>query len=577
MKKTGAWLARYALEQIGVRYTFGIPGVHNTEIYDELNNSELIRPVLVNHECCAAYMADAISRTTSSIGCCVIVPAAGVTHAASGIAEASLDGIPMLVISGGIRTDTGHRYQLHDMDQHALIKPITKANFKVASQNDVIPTIYKAYRIAVSGEPGPVFIEIPVNVSMFSGAVDSIPTFQNQEQPPQLDLSKIKEAASLLAQARQPGMFLGWGAKGAQEASEAIADLLGAPVATTLQGLSSFPADHPLHTGMGMGAYGVPASELAFKNCDCLLAVGTRFSEIPTGSFGINPPENLIHVDINPEVFSANYPAKVAIEGDAKQVLTALREELQHLKISSNHKEHWTQAINEQKSNYQKEWAQHDSGQKVNPGLFFATLRRILDDDAIIVADDGNHTFLTAELMPIPKGGQFISPTDFNSMGYCVPATIAAKLAHPERQVVGIVGDGAFMMTGLEMITAVRERVGAIMFVFSDGELSQISQAQKIPYNRKTCTVLGNIRMQGIAEASHAQYLYMESNSDIERVIAEAIKSAEDNRIVMVDVNIDYAKSTRFTRGIVKTNLKRFRLRDKARFISRAVVRNFTG
>ena len=141
MKKTGAWLVRYALEQSGIKYTFGIPGVHNTELYDELNNSDTINPILVTHEGHGAFMADAISRTNKYTGTMVIVPAAGVTHATSGIGEASLDGIPMLIISGGVRSDSDFDYQLHDMDQHALLAPITKATFKVDNHQEIVPTI----------------------------------------------------------------------------------------------------------------------------------------------------------------------------------------------------------------------------------------------------------------------------------------------------------------------------------------------------------------------------------------------------------------------------------------------------
>jgi acetolactate synthase-1/2/3 large subunit len=151
MKKTGAWLTVYALEQIGIKHTFGIPGVHNTEIYDELNKSSLIKPILVTHEGGGAFMADAISRTTDGLGCLVIVPAAGMTHALSGIGEAYLAGIPLLVISGGIRTDTGKSYQLHDIDQHAILSGITKKSLKAEKHEDIVPMIYEAYETALSG------------------------------------------------------------------------------------------------------------------------------------------------------------------------------------------------------------------------------------------------------------------------------------------------------------------------------------------------------------------------------------------------------------------------------------------
>ena len=175
MKRTGAWIAVRALEALGIRYTFGIPGVHNTELYDELNSSGLITPVLVTHEGGAAFMADGVSRTSEQTGTLVIVPAAGVTHAASGIGEAFLDGVPMLVICGGIRTDLDKRYQLHELDQHAFLRPLTKAAFLVSSHAEIAPTLFKAWEIAHSGEPGPVFIEIPVNLQMFPGEVGELP------------------------------------------------------------------------------------------------------------------------------------------------------------------------------------------------------------------------------------------------------------------------------------------------------------------------------------------------------------------------------------------------------------------
>src|SRR5690606_34623464 len=162
------------------------------------------------------------------------------------------------------------------------------------------------------------------------------------------------------------------------------------------------------------GDYAVPAAANAFAGCDCLLAVGTRFSEIPTGSYSMPVPDCLIHVDINPEVFNANFPARITLEGDAAQIIPALLREVEAL----------------------------------HPAHFFGELRSQLDDEAIVVADDGNHTFLIAELMPIHGPRRYLSPSDFNAMGYCIPATIGAKLANPDRQVVGVVGDGALRMTG---------------------------------------------------------------------------------------------------------------------------------
>ena len=576
MKYTAAKLVRYALENIGAKFTFGIPGVHNIELYDELKSSETIRPVLVTHEGGAAFMADAISRVGDSIGVLAIVPAAGITHAMSGIGEAYLDGVPMLVISGGIRTDMVQKFQLHDVDQQALMQPLTKATYRIDHYEDAIPTIYEAYRTATEGEPGPVFIELPANLQLLTGEVDELPGFAARAEPPFADAQALRKAAELLAAAERPGIFVGWGARHVWQDIARIAEHLAAPVATTLQGLAAFPADHVLHAGMGFGRSAVPAAENAFKDCDAMLAVGTRFAEICTGSYGSVPPENLVHIDINPGALNANYPAKVAVAADARVAVPALAEAIcAHGQPRDNAA--LAAQLAKDKAAYRKEWRDHKSEGRVNPCLFFDALREQLDDDAIVVADDGNHTFLTAELLPIHTGGSYFSPTDFNCMGYCVPASIAAKLAKPENQVVGIVGDGAFLMTGLESVTAVSNQLGVVWFVFNDGELAQIAQAQEIPYQRSTCTTIGSLDYEAFAKAAGCAYVGINANDDIAAGITSALKTASENQPVIVNVRVDYSKKTRFTKGTVKTNLDRLDTRTKVRMIGRALYRKVFG
>ncbi len=318
----------------------------------------------------------------------------------------------------------------------------------------------------MSGEPGPVFVEVPVNIQLFPGDTSEPQPYVSATEAREPDREAIRQAAQALHQAVRPGLFVGWGAVGALETTKQLAEFLNAPVATTLQGLSAFPANHPLHTGMSFGEAAVPAATNAFKDCDCMLAVATRFSEIGTASFGVNPPQNLIHVDINPNVFNANYPAAITIEGDAGAVLKLLLKELQAMGGPKTDGGTRTSAIRADKAAYLEEWLKHDSKDRVNPAYFFQELRKQLDDDAIVVVDDGNHTFLTAELMPIHVARGFISPTDFNCMGYATPAVTATKLANPGKQVVGIIGDGAFLMTGLETLTASSLGAGGVLFRF---------------------------------------------------------------------------------------------------------------
>lgn len=577
MKKTGAWLAVYALEQIGVKHTFGIPGVHNTELYDELNKSAQITPILVTHEGCGAFMADAISRTGDNIGCLAIVPAAGMTHAMSGIGEAYLDGVPMLVISGGIRRDSGRHYQLHQIDQQKILEGITKAAFLVRTHNEVIPTIYRAYEIATSGEPGPAFVELSGDVQLFSGEVSELPVYRREWSPPEIDRDRIGQAAGLIKTAKKIGVYVGWGARDATAEVTELAELLGAPVATTLQGLSVFPANHPLHAGMGFGPSAVPAARRAFEGCDCLIAVGVRFAELATGSYGMTIPENLIHIDINPQVFNKNYPASVAIEADSSDALRLLVDELTQNTGQWSNGTRVEETIKAEKDTFFRSWTGKSNKHRVSPGIFFRELRARLHDDAYVIVDDGNHTFLTAELFPVHRSKHFISPTDFNCMGYCVPATVGVKLTHPENQVVGIIGDGAFLMTGLEIITAARLGLGAIFCVFNDGELAQISQLQTVPLNRKTCTVLGELKIDGIAMATGAAYLKMQNDARVGTVLDDALKISRAGRPVIVDVNIDYSRKSEFTKGIVKVNLGRFPFDQKLRFIGRAIKRHVLG
>ncbi|HET7873367.1 MAG TPA: thiamine pyrophosphate-binding protein [Terriglobales bacterium] len=576
-RKTGAWLARYALEQLPVSHTFGIPGVHTTELYDELAQSDKITPILVSHEVCGAFAADAISRTSDGrIGCLVIVPAAGVTHAMSGIGECFLDGIPLLVITGGPRTDVKYGYQLHGIDQMRLVDGVVKRSWKVTEHSEIVPTIFEAYRTAVSGFPGPVLVELPVNLQLFTQPVDEVPVFTPpQPQPLHLD-HELDQAARLLHQARSPAIFAGWGAVDVSDTVIKIAELLGAPVSTTLQGLSAFPGNHPLHAGMGFSGASVPAAANAFANCDCLLAIGVSFGEIPTGSFSCPVPENLIHIDISPQAIGRNFPAKVGLAGDSRLLVPQLFARLQSVAADQSVRRAKVESqIARDKAAYREEWHAHKTD-RVNPALFFEELRRQLADDAIMTVDDGNHTFLAAELFEVRRPRTFVSPTDFNSMGYAVPAAVGAKLAGPERQVVSIVGDGAFLMTGLEITTAVTHGLGITYFVFDDGELSQISQGQEIPYNRKSCTTLGQFRLKGIADATGAQYVAIQNDGHLASAMREAL-SLGQTRPVIADVHIDYSKRTRFTQGVVKAAMKSFPLRDAARFLGRALIRKVTG
>lgn len=573
VSKTGAELVRFALEQLPISHTFGVPGVHNTELYDTLGHSEKIKPVLVTHEISASFMADGVSRTSNQIGCLLIVPAAGVTHALSGIAEAYLAGIPMLVISGGVRTDIERSFKLHEWDQHKVLEPTTKKTFHIQSHEEIVDTLYRAYEIATSGFPGPVFVEVPVNIQLFKKKVHEPKPFAPRVKRENFHDLALDEICSLIKKAKNPGIFVGWGAREAGDDLCALAEKIQAPVATTLQGLSVFPYDHELHVGMGFGNYSVPASTNYFKNCDLLIAIGTSFSEISTGSYSVNVPENLVHIDINPDVFNKNYAAKVCLESDAKEACKALVRKLEERNISRNRDTKLVSKIKEDKLAYKEEWKTHTFS-KVNPYLFISSLRNHLSKDAIAVTDDGNHTFLMAELFENYSSKNFICPTDFNCMGYSIPAAIGAKLANPSREVVCVVGDGAYLMSFVEILTAYKLGLGVVFCVFHDGELSQISQGQELPYNKKTCTDLEGLDIEGTTRATKARYLQIAKDTEIDQALTEALHIANnEKKPVVVDVLVDYSKQTRFTKSVMKSTFQSFPLREKFRFGARSLWR----
>ncbi len=576
MNKSGAWLVRYALEQLGIAHTFGIPGIANAEIYHELDQSSQITPHLVNHEMSAAFMADALSRTSvdsisahGSIGIMIIVSGAGLTHSASGIAEALLAGIPMLIIVGSTERQDS-------IDQQQLLRPLTKASFTISEQQHIVATLFHAYEIATSNNPGPVCIEIPLSLQIAIADIEeplpTPPIVSNQEHQQYSD-AEISAAAKYLLEAEHPGILVGWGAVDAQQELIALAEQLGAPVCTTLSGISSFPAAHPLHAGMVFGPAAVPSAQHAFENCDCLLAVGTRFNQIDTASGSVMPPQKLIHIDSEKWVFNRVYPAVQTVCGEPQHILTSLLYKLQEYRREPLHNDSLCAAIASDKAAFKNDWLRHNSKERVNPALFFDKLRSAIKDDAIIITDDGTHCFLTAELMPINKPRSFISPSNSNAMGFCVPAVNAAKLANPDKQVIGIVGDGAMLMSGMEALIAVREKLGTLYIIFNDGHLSRISHSQEIAYNQKTCTQLGHINWGAFAEAIECGYFAIGSNTEIDTTLRRALETTAHGQPVFIDISIDYSKRSHYAAGVEKATLAGFSGKDKLRLVSRALVR----
>lgn len=566
-----------ALEDANVPFTFGIPGTHNLELYDALAESETVRPILVTDEQGASFMADGVWRASGRLGCVNVVPGAGLTHAMSGIAEAWLDTIPLLVLGCGIRSDTGHGFQLHDVDQRAMVAPVTKAQFPVETGEDLYPTIREACRLAMDGVPGPVYVEVPTNLYIFTHQVDleaQRVRFENrvEQLPATPDPAALQRVVDLLEAADRPLLYLGLGALPAAHDLVALAERLEAPVATSFQGKGVFPETHPLALWPGFGRAAPKFAREIARECDLVLAIGCRFGEVGTGSYGLELPGPLVHVDIDPDVLGRNFETREALATDSaafvKALLDAIRPRPADLAFRTRIQEGHA-AIDRERSG--------GSAQGVSPFALLRAIQLRFGADTIFTADSGNGTFLAMETLRLEGPRRFLAPVDYSCMGYSVPAAVGAKLAAPDRPVVALAGDGAFLMTGLEILTAEHYDVPVAVFVLRDRELAQIAQFQETALSRKTAADVHDYDLRGLASGFGVECVKLDTDADTDTALARVADILGSGRPVLVDVAIDYSRKSFFTSGVVKTNLLRLPWKDRIRFVGRAVGRKAFG
>jgi acetolactate synthase I/II/III large subunit len=574
MAITGGRIAVRALEDAGVALTFGIPGTHNIELYDALAESDSVRPVLVTDEQSASFMADAVWRASGRLGCVNLVPGAGLTHALSGIAEAWMDTIPLLVLGCGIRADTGHAFQLHDIDQRAMVAPVTKAQLRPESGADLYRDIRRACLLAVTGPPGPVFVEVPANLYIFTHDVDLDAERADFEGAAlgasSPDPESLDRAVAVLEAAERPLLYLGLGALPAADQLVALAERLEAPVATTFQGKGVFPEDHPLFLWPGFGAAAPPFARQVAGHRDAVLAIGCRFGEVGTGSYGMAMPGPLVHVDIDGDVMGRNHPAEVAVVADSAAVVPALLDRLRPRPADDDLR----RRIADGHAAVEESWEKSRSRNGVTPHHLLRAIHRRLGTETVFTTDSGNGTFLAMEILRLTRPRSFLAPVDYSCMGYSVPAAIAAGLAAPERPVVALAGDGAFLMTGLELLTAARYHVPVAIFVLRDRELAQIAQFQETALNRKTASDVPDYDLEGLcAGLGGIEHVRLDRDQEVDGVMDSVAAALGERRPVVVDVAIDYSEKTYFTRGVVRTNLGRLPWKDRLRFVGRAVGR----
>lgn len=575
MKLTGGEIVTRALADEGIRYTFGIPGTHNIELYDALAESAAVHPVLVTDEQSASFMADGHWRASGRLACVNVVPGAGLTHALSGVAEAYLDTVPLLVLACGIRRQPAMAYQLHDVDQLAIARAVTKAALRVERAGDLYAEIRRACALARGGVPGPVMVEVPVDFYLARHEVDGARWTAPPPRPaPRATDEQLERvAAALQAPAARPLLYLGVGAAGAGGDLVALAERLEAPVATTFQGKGVFPESHPLFLWNGFGDAAPPFAREVARRCTVTLAIGCRFSEVGTGSYGLRPPGPLLHVDIDPAVPGRNYPAEVAVMADAGEFVGALLPRLRARAVDGALRE----AIRTGHERIWRDWLARPGAAGVSPPRLLRSLQASFGPETIFTTDSGNGTFLAMECLRLDEPRKFLAPVDYSCMGYAVPAAIGAKLGAPGCPVVALAGDGAFLMTGLELLTAASEGVPVAVFVLRDRELAQIAQFQATALSRKTASVLPDYDVVRLADGLGVEALRLPRDAEIDRVLARVRQALAERRPVLVDVTIDYSAKTFFTQGVVKTTLLRFPWPERLRFIGRAVKRKVLG
>ena len=566
-KRTVAQAIVAALDALAVKRVFGLPGIQNIELFEELAQASFETTTPTN-ESAAAFMADAYARTVGALGVLIVTAGPGLTNALTGIAEAALDSSPLLVIVSAKSASLKMKFQLHQIPQAELVRPLVKKAYQPSTPDEVIKAIFEAAALAQAGEPGPTLVEVPADLLMNS--INFSYVFATPP-PPSLDGALLERVALLLRQSRAPGIYVGAGAFGAAKELLALAELLEAPVATTISGRGIIPEDHPLAVGYGFGKSSSLAAWRTFRKVQTLLAIGCRYGEVATGSYGMRLPVEHIHIDINPTTLEANYPAAIAVQADAREAIIGLLKRLEDVKRAKNSV--LRTRIETLKAERERSvTAAIPQSVHVSPARFLRALRSRMKRDAILTTDSGSHQFWSLSDFPVYEPRTFLSPTDFQAMGFSIPAAIAAKLAHPERQVVSLVGDGGFLMSGFECLNAVKLKLGVVIVVFCDGAWGLIQDAQRRVYRRAAFTEIANPNYRLLAESLGMTHVQIASDRDIEGGLDAVLAQSGS---CLVEVNVQYTHSPDYVIGASPQLFKSLPLNVQfnvaRRFVSRCV------
>ena len=536
---TGARALMVAMEKEGVKEVFGLPGGANLPMYDEFARCN-IRHILVRHEQSAAHMADGFGRVSRKPGVCFATSGPGATNILTGLATAQADSSPMIAVTGQVPVAMIGKDAFQESDIIGMANPVLKYSFQPRSANEIPLVVKKAFYISETGRPGPVLIDIPKDVQQKEASMIFPDEFKILGYHPWTDpdIVHIERAIEMLLSSERPIILAGGGAiiSSAFAEVQSIAELLMIPVVTTFKGKGAFPENHPLSLGP-IGMHGHAEANKMMIEADCVLAVGTRFSDRSVGTFeAFEKRLKIIHMDVDPAEIGKNQTTSVAIIGDVRASLRIMIKMLMQKAIKRTEENIWIKHVKETKAYWKENLKLHPG--EMGAAKILRKLRELLPHESIVTTEVGQHQMWASLFYDVIQPGTFFSSTGLGTMGWGFPAAIGAKVARPNVPVVDIAGDGSFSMTENSLATAVLEDIPVIVFLLNNFSLGMVAQWQRTFYNRRMIGV-----DQGkcpdyvkLAESYGAQGIRAQSMDELDKAIKTALKS---DVATVIDIPID--------------------------------------
>jgi acetolactate synthase-1/2/3 large subunit len=528
---TGAQALIRALEELGVDTVFGIPGGAILPAYDPMLDSKKLRHILVRHEQGAGHAATGYAQATGKVGVCIATSGPGATNLVTPIADAYMDSVPMVAITGQVSSGLIGTDGFQEADICGITMPVTKHNFLITRAEDIPRAVAEAFHIAATGRPGPVLVDIAKDALQASAPFHwpvelNLPGYRPVSKP---HGKQIREAARLITQSRRPVLYVGGGVLKARATEEllALAELTGAPVVTTLMARGAFPDSHTLHLGMP-GMHGSVAAVTALQKSDLIVALGARFDDRVTGKLSSFAPEaKVVHADIDPAEISKNRAADVPIVGDCREVLTELAAAVRGEQAAGRKADYtaWWEQLDGWRTRYPLGY--ETVAGELAPQYVIERIGKLSGPDTIFTTGVGQHQMWAAQFISYEKPNTFLNSGGAGTMGYGVPAAMGAKAGRPEATVWCIDGDGCFQMTNQELATCALNNIPIKIAVINNGALGMVRQWQTLFYNQRySNTNLHSRRIPDfvkLAEAYGCVGLRCESPDQVDSVIEKAM------------------------------------------------------